>query len=64
LKKFISSSKSEATEETCERAWVKIKGAVAIIRTENNAYALVPIDELCKLAKRFNLCYENYECKE
>ena len=48
----------------CEKAWVEVKGSVAFIRTEDNAYALVPIDVVCKLAKRFNLCYENYECRE
>ena len=54
----------QSRAKKCEKAWVEIKGSVAIIRTEDNAYALVPIDEVCKLAKRFNLCYENYECKE
>jgi len=47
-----------------ERAWVKIEGDIAIIKLENGGMAVVSKTEICKLAERFNLVYENYSCKK
>ncbi len=46
----------------CEEAWVEIKGRTAILRTKKGALALIPEQEICELAKRFDLCVKNYKC--
>jgi len=46
----------------CERARVKIIGKSAVIVTERGSKALVGLHILCNIAKRLNLCLENYEC--
>ena len=45
-----------------ERAWVEIKGKSAIIRTETGALAMIPKDDICKIAERYDLIIENYKC--
>jgi len=47
-----------------EKAWVKVEGDIAIIKLESGGMAVVPKTEICKLAERFNLVYENYSCKK
>jgi len=46
----------------CEPAWVEIKGRSAIIKTKSGALAMVPKDNICEIAERFDLCIENYPC--
>jgi len=46
----------------CERAKVIVKGRSAYVTTESGSSAFIPVDKLCDVAKRFNLCYENYRC--
>lgn len=46
----------------CEPAWVEIKGRSAIIKTKSGALAMVPKDDICEIAERFDLCIENYPC--
>lgn len=46
----------------CERVHVKIIGRTAILRSESGFKAIVGSDILCALAKRLNLCIENYKC--
>jgi len=46
----------------CLKARVKLIGRTAIITTENGAKAMMGIHVLCQIAKRLNLCLENYEC--
>lgn len=46
----------------CEPARVDIKGRSAIIRTKSGALAMIPKDDICEVAERFNLCIENYPC--
>ncbi|MCI4438159.1 MAG: hypothetical protein JHC33_15235 [Ignisphaera sp.] len=46
----------------CEKATVKIVGKIAILRTERGSKALVSVEALCNLAKKLNLCIENYNC--
>jgi len=46
-----------------EKAVVELRKDIAIVRTESGGVAVVPRGELCRLAERFNLVYENYECK-
>ncbi|MDK6028025.1 hypothetical protein QPL79_01420 [Ignisphaera sp. 4213-co] len=50
------------SSQKCEKAVVKTIGKVAIIRTERGSKALVGIETLCNLAKKLNLCLENYNC--
>lgn len=46
----------------CERTTVKIVGKTAILKGEKGSKAIVGVDSLCLLAKRLNLCLENYKC--
>ena len=41
---------------------VKVVEGVAIMRGENGALAVVPEDEVCRLAERLNLVIEGYQC--
>ena len=50
------------SQQKCEKATVKIIGKAAIIRTERGSKALVGLDMLCTIAKKLNLCIENYKC--
>jgi len=45
-----------------EKARVEIWGKTAYVKLESGGEALVPIEEVCRLAERFNLELENYEC--
>ena len=45
-----------------EKAWVEIWGKTVYLKLESGGEALVPLDELCKVAERFNLELMNYEC--
>lgn len=47
-----------------QKARVEIKGKLALLTLENGGQALVPIEELCNIARRFNLELENYECED
>ncbi len=47
-----------------EKARVEIKGDIVILRTESGAQAVIPLREVCRLAERFNLIIENFECKK
>lgn len=46
----------------CEVAEVIIKGRSALIKTSSGAMAFIPIDKICELSRRLNLCYTNYKC--
>ena len=46
----------------CEPARVEIKGRSAIIKTRSGAIAMIPKDDICEIAERFDLCIENYPC--
>ncbi|MCS7112133.1 MAG: hypothetical protein N3D82_04120 [Ignisphaera sp.] len=46
----------------CEKTSVKIVGRTAILKSERGFKAIVGADTLCILAKRLNLCLENYKC--
>ncbi|MCC6010279.1 MAG: hypothetical protein QXW41_04530 [Fervidicoccaceae archaeon] len=46
------------------KARVEVKGKLALITLENGGQALVPLEELCNIARRFGLELENYECEE
>jgi hypothetical protein len=47
---------------SCEKVNVKVIGRVAILRSERGSKALVGIENLCTLAKKLNICLENYDC--
>ncbi len=47
----------------CIKARITLRDKIAIVETEDGKKALVPLRALCSLAKRFNLCYENYRCE-
>jgi hypothetical protein len=47
---------------SCEKAFVKIIGRVAILRSERGSKALIGVENLCSLAKKLNICLENYSC--
>ncbi len=47
-----------------EKAVVEIWGKNAYLKLESGGEALVPVEELCRLAKRFNLKLENYQCEQ
>lgn len=47
-----------------EKAWVKVEGDIAIVKLESGSMAVIPKTEVCRLAERFNLVYENYSCKK
>ncbi len=44
------------------RVRVKVESGIAIIYGENGAKAVVPVDEVCRLAERLNLVVEGYKC--
>ncbi len=44
------------------RARVEKRGELAILQLDNGTTAVVPLQELCKIADRFNLDIENYKC--
>lgn len=46
----------------CEKISVKIIGKTAILKNEKGFKAIVGVDTLCTLAKRLNLCLDNYKC--
>jgi len=50
------------SSDSCEKASIKIIGRVAILRSEKGSKALVGIENLCNLAKKLNICLENYNC--
>ncbi len=41
---------------------VRIVEGIAIVEGENGAVAVVPEDEVCRLAERLNLILEGYQC--
>jgi len=47
-----------------EKAIVEIWGKNAYLKLESGGEALVPVEELCRIAKRFNLKLENYHCEQ
>lgn len=55
-------SKEKSLSTKCEEAYVEIKGRTIILRTERGALALIPEQEICEVARRFNLCIKNYKC--
>lgn len=48
--------------DMCEKAEVVILGKIAVVRTKNGGKALIGVHNLCSIAKRLNLCFENYKC--
>lgn len=48
--------------EKCVEAEVTISGKMAIVVVSGGRRAVVPLRILCDLARRFNICYKNYEC--
>ncbi|ALL01193.1 hypothetical protein Pyrde_1145 [Pyrodictium delaneyi] len=40
------------------------KGGIVILRGEDGAIAVVPEDEVCRLAERLNLIIVGYNCKK
>jgi hypothetical protein len=44
------------------RVKVRVEAGIAIIYGENGARAVVPADEVCRLAERLNLIVEGYKC--
>ena len=44
------------------RAHVRMIGGLAVIETEEGALAVVPPDEVCRLAERYNLVIEGFNC--
>ncbi len=46
----------------CEKAYIKVIGRSAVIRTERGSKALVSLENLCRYAQRLGLCIENYKC--
>ena len=47
----------------CERATVKIREKVALIATERGSQAIVPLDKLCKLVERLQICLDDPRIK-
>lgn len=43
----------------CERATVKVKEKVALVTTERNSQAIVPLDKLCKFVERLRICLDD-----
>jgi hypothetical protein len=41
---------------------VKVIEGVALLEAENGAKAVVPADDVCRLAERLNLIVEGYKC--
>ena len=56
--------KLKISKDIKTRARVEDWGESALVVLEHGGQALVPFEELCSLARRFNLVYENYECEE
>lgn len=46
------------------KAEVTLRGKLASITLETGGRALVPVEELCQIARRFNLILKGYECEE
>ena len=46
------------------KAKVRLLKGLAVIETEEGALAVVPLDEVCKLAERYNLVVEGYDCQK
>ena len=47
------------------KAEVEIRKELAILRLERNqGVAVVPLQELCNIAQRYNLLLVNYDCEE
>jgi hypothetical protein len=44
------------------RVKVRIVEGIALLEAENGAKAVVPVDEVCRLAERLNLLVEGYKC--
>ncbi|MEM1644514.1 MAG: hypothetical protein QXL96_01370 [Ignisphaera sp.] len=51
-----------ALNSRCEETKVVVLGKMAIIKTKSGGKALVGSHNLCVLAKRLGLCFENYDC--
>lgn len=47
----------------CDKGTVKIKEKVALIITEKNSQAIVPIDKLCKFMERLRICLDDPRIK-
>lgn len=56
------STRGRRDEPMCEKSKVVIKGRLAYIVGESGATAFIPVDKLCEVARRFNLCIENFKC--
>lgn len=54
----------EISKDIKTRARIEDWGENALVVLEHGGQALVPFEELCNLAKRFNLVFENYDCEE
>lgn len=60
------------TLSSCEKAKVKLLGVdsakqgkapkLFVIETERGSKAVVGASKLCEIAKRLNLCLENFDC--
>lgn len=46
------------------KARVEIRGKVAYLKLESGGEAIVPVSELCNLARRFNIELKNYDCEK
>lgn len=46
------------------KAYVEVRGKLAFIRLEPKGQAVVPLEKLCEIAKRFRLELVGYECKQ
>lgn len=53
---------SSTSDGKCEKAEVILLGKIAIIRAKGGGKALVGLHNICALAKRLGLCFENYDC--
>jgi len=41
---------------------VRVVEGIALLEAENGAKAVIPVDEVCRLAERLNLLVEGYKC--
>jgi hypothetical protein len=48
--------------DVCEKAEVLILGKIAVIRTKSGGMALIGVHNICSIAKRLRLCFDNYKC--
>lgn len=48
--------------ELKEKGRVEIWGKIAYLKTEKGKEALIPINDLCSVAERFEIELENYKC--